>query len=909
MASQPGVTWVYNARTMAIGVGSKLGPYEILGAIGAGGMGEVYKARDTRLDRTVAIKVLPERVSANPELKARFEREARALSAFQHPHICTLYDIGHQDGADFLVMEYIEGETLATRLERGPLPTDQLLRIAIDIAGALDKAHRQGVIHRDLKPGNIILTKAGAKLLDFGLAKEAKSAAAANALTAMVSQDQPLTDQGTIVGTFQYMSPEQIEGHDADARSDIFSFGAVLYEMATAQRAFGGRTQASVIASILASEPTPITQLQPTTPAALDHVIRTCLAKDAEERFHSAHDLLIQLRFIANVSASSTTGAAAVAAPRRKLWRDARLAWAAAALLLAAGVALSLTVGRREAPKQVVRAAILPPGKETLDITGDFAGPPVISPDGSQIAFVAHDEEGKAIWIRPLNTSQAHRLDGTAGASWPFWSPDSKQLGFFADGKLKRIPAGGGPTTILADAANARGGSWSKDNVIVFSPEFRGALERVNAAGGAVTAATQLDLARHTTHRWPFFLPDGKHYLYLATNHSGGDPQLNGVYWASLDGKENHIVVPSDSGAIFASGKLLFHSQSALMAQKFDPSTGRLQGDPVTLFDGVQYDTGVWRMVVSASDTGMMVYGTGAANLGVELAFYDRTGKEVTKRLPRDTYRDPTFSPDGKRMALSLGDPLRTVWVLDLERGTRTRLTFDPIVHIDPSWSPDGKYILYTNGLPPNSSIHQKRADGSSPDEPLVEDRDASLGEATYSPDGKYVVYVRNTGPTGNAIYAMPLSGERKPQAVVNTTTPQTIFEYPRVSPDGRWLAYESNEGGRGQVYVTSFPSGVGKWQVSVDGGDVPVWRRDGREIFFFAADGSIEAVPVSTVGTQFSPGQPQPLFKVGSAATSGRPFDVSPDGQRLVVPMVASQAGAPIQLLLNWPAELENKK
>ena len=896
---------------MPITIGSKLGPYEILGAIGAGGMGEVYKARDSRLDRIVAIKVLPQHVSSDPELKARFEREARALSAFQHPHICTLYDVGQQDGVDYLVMEYIEGETLSTRLERGALPTEQLLRIAIDIASALDKAHRQGVVHRDLKPGNIMLTKAGAKLLDFGLAKERQKGMAANAMTAMVTQSQPLTARGAIVGTFQYMAPEQVEGADADARSDIFAFGAILYEMATGKRAFDGKTQASVIASILASEPKPITQLAPTAPAALEHIIRTCLAKDPEERFQSAHDLLIQLRFIANESASSSATARAVAAamPHRKWWRNARIAWAVAALLLlAASVAGWLAWRSGSQPRNVVRAVLTPPEKVGLDVTGDFAGPAVISPDGTQVAFVGHADGVKQIWIRPLNALSAHKLDGTEGAAWPFWSADSRNLGFFADAKLKRIPANGGPTQVLADASNARGGAWSKDNIIVYAPEFRSGLVKIAASGGAVTQAQELDVTKHTTLRWPFFMPDGKHVIYLATNHGGGDPQQNGVYWTSLDGKDNHLVVPSDSGALFADGKLLFHSQAALMVQPFDPGSGKLTGEPTTLLGAVQYDSGTWRMVASVSDTGTLVYHLGSPILGQEMAWFDRTGKEVGARLPRESYRDPALSPDGKRLAVSMGDPLRTIWVLDVEKGMRSRLTFDPIIHIEPAWSPDGKYVAYVNGQPPYSTLHWKRADGSAPDEPLVEEKDASMGQPAFSPDGKYVVYARNTAPTGNSIYAMSLS-DRKSKPVVNSPSIQTQLANPRVSPDGRWLAYTSTESGRAQVYVTSFPEGVGKWQVSSTGGGIPTWRRDGKEIFFFGLDGFLYAAPVGAVGTQFNPGQPQPLFRVGAAITIGRPYDPMPDGQRFLVPIVPTETSAPMQLLLNWPAELESKK
>src|SRR4051812_1249817 len=901
---------------MPISIGQKLGPYEITGAIGAGGMGEVYRAKDTRLDRVVAVKVLPESVQNDPELKARFEREARALSAFQHPHICTLYDVGEQDGVGYLVMEYIEGETLSARLERGPLPTEQLLRIAIDVADALDKAHRAGVVHRDLKPGNIMLTKAGgrssgAKLLDFGLAKERKNPMSANAMTAMVSslgtQSQPLTARGSIVGTFQYMAPEQVEGAEADARTDIFAFGAILYEMATGKRAFDGKTQASVIASILASEPKPITTVDPTAPASLDHVVRTCLAKDADERFQSAHDLLLQLRFIANESSSSRSGVE-VSLPKKKVWKDARLAWTVAAALLVAALAAAagwLRFGTASGP--VVRAVILPPAKVTLDITGDFAGPAEISPDGAQVAFVGHGEGSKSIYIRQLNALEARRLDGAEGAAWPFWSPDGRHLAFFADGKLKRIPVAGGPTTVLADATNARGGAWGKDNVIVFAPEFRSGLLRGGASGGATAKVKDLDEAVHTTLRWPFFLPDGQHLLYLATSHGGGDPQKNGVYWMSLDGKENHIVVPSDSGALYASGKLLFHSQNALMAQPFDPASGQLSGDPVALVDGVQFDSGVWRAVVSVSNSGAMVYHLGNAILGVELAWFDRSGKELAGRLARDSYRDPALSPDGKRLAISLGDPLRQIWTIDLVTGSKARLTFDSVVHIDPAWSPDGKFVAYTNGVTGRASIHWKRADGSSPDEPLVELNDAGYAQPAFSPDGKYLVFLRFTGPTGNAIYAMSLA-ERKPFVVV-TAAPQALLVAPSISPDGKWLAYDSTEGGRPQVYVTAFPGGTGKWQVSVNGGVQAQWRRDGKELYFFSTDGGIYGVPIATVGTQFNPGQPQPLFRPTSIVTSGRTYYAAADGQRFLVPTPAAEIAAPIQLLLNWPAELDAKK
>ncbi|HYT32814.1 MAG TPA: protein kinase, partial [Thermoanaerobaculia bacterium] len=497
---------------MSLSAGTKLGPYEILSAIGAGGMGEVYKARDTRLDRTVAIKVLPSHLSSSPEVRQRFEREAKTISALSHPHVCALYDVGNQDGVEYLVMEYLEGETLAGRLANGPLPLERTLRHGIEIADALDCAHRQGIVHRDLKPGNVMLTKSGVKLLDFGLAK-AIAPSSALPLTSLPTQASPVTQEGTILGTFQYMAPEQLEGKDVDGRTDIFAFGATLYEMATGRKAFSGATQASLISAILRDDPQPISRIQTMSPPALDRVVKTCLAKDPEDRWQSAADIKRELGWVAEGPPVGVPGTAATA------WRNReRVAWAVSGILLLAllgSLAALLRVARSQpAAAPVTRFSILPPGKSTFTAPGESASSqPALSPDGRALAFVAYAGGRHLIWIRPLGSLTAQALDGTEYGSYPFWSPDGQSLGFFAHGKLKRIAVSGGPPQTLCDASAGRGAAWSRDGVIVFTPTQAEALYRIPAGGGAVTPATTLDTSRgELSHRWPSFLPDGRRF-------------------------------------------------------------------------------------------------------------------------------------------------------------------------------------------------------------------------------------------------------------------------------------------------------------------------------------------------------------------------------------------------------------
>ena len=798
---------------MSVSPGTKLGPYEITGALGAGGMGEVYRARDTRLDRTVAIKVLPSHLSDNPDLKQRFEREARAISSLNHPHICHLYDVGRQDGTDFLVMEYLEGETLSDRLAKGALPIDQVLKIGREIADALDKAHRQGIVHRDLKPGNIMLTKSGAKLMDFGLAKTAAMAIGAaggsqshptktptggaafnrpithssptTPLVSLTAAASPLTQQGTIVGTFQYMAPEVLQGAEADARSDIFSFGCVLYEMATAHRAFEGKSQLSVLTAILENEPAPLATVQPMAPRAFDRLVHACLVKDPQERLQTAHDIALQLGWLATAEPEVTTTAATT---------RARLPLIAVAVLLLLLVAGALATYRLWPHSTPMTASINAPENFVLELVGDDSGPPVLSPDGSLLVFRAHStgDNRPALWLRHMDTGSLQRLDGTDEATFPFWSPDGRNLAFFALGKLSRIGVSGGTVSEIAPAPLGRGGSWGKNDVILFTPDFQTGIFRVSSQGGSPVAVTKLDPSRHTTHRWPVMLPDGQHFIYSATNHSGGDPRQNGVFYASLDGKVNRLLMNTDASPFYASGYLLFETRDALRAQAFDPDKGTLSGDAITLSDRVQFDAATWHASFTASQNGLLVYAQGGKAASTRLVWSDRTGKSEPISVGPADYRGTRLSPDGRRVAVIIASPYSDLWVIDLDRGTPTRVTFDPTNHLSPVWSADGKMLAYTAGKPNtagifDAAIYARNADGSgAPQQLLAADPIYSYLIQEWTADGRYLVYLHAGGPSGHAVWALSMFGDRKPFEILAPPSPQSNIEEAHVSPDGK---------------------------------------------------------------------------------------------------------------------------
>jgi Tol biopolymer transport system component/predicted Ser/Thr protein kinase len=891
---------------MTLAPGTKLGPYEILAPLGAGGMGEVYRARDTRLERTVAIKVLPQHLSENAEVRLRFEREAKTISQLSHPHICALYDVGNQDGVEFLVMEYLEGETLSDRLLKGPLAFEQVLRFGVEMADALDKAHRQGIVHRDLKPGNVMLTKSGVKLLDFGLAKAVETPSRQPVLTSFptVAGGPALTQEGTILGTFQYMPPEQLEGKEADARTDIFAFGAVLYEMATGRKAFSGGSQASLISAIMGSEPPAISTVAPMTPPALDRVVRTCLSKDPDDRFQTAHDAKLQLQWIAE--GGSQAGLPAPVVARRK--NREKLAWAiAAAAILAAGLAAFGYLRRAPAEAFRMRSFLLPPEKSDFELGGVNGGSLTISPDGRQTTFAAKGPDGKVVlWLRSLGDLTAKPIAGTEGATFPFWSPDGRFLAFFADGKLKKVDISGSPPLDLCDAPNGRSGGWSRDGVILFSPDTTTALSQVPAAGGAPAPATKLDTARgETTHRWATFLPDGKHFLYMAGSHGQGTKsESNAIYVGTLGSKEKTLLLQARSNVVYASGYLLYVRERVLLAQRFDAGSRRFTGDPIQLAKGVSYDTGFFRGVFSVSENGLLVHGAGAGDTKSRLRWFDRAGKPIGEPIGEAAdYQSLEIAPDGSRIAASINDPgtgTPDIWVFD-SRGVRTRLTFGSL-STWPVWSPDGARIAYSRlEKQIELGIYVKSASGAGQEEALYR-LDGLANPSDWSRDGRFLALniLPASGKTKIDIWILPLSGDRKPHPFVATE----FEEYGALfSPDGRWVSYKSSESGKPELYVVPFPGLGGKWQISTGGvlGGA-WWVKGGREIIYVSSDSNFVSVEVMVGASGLEIGPPRVLFNSPGWAIG----DVWADGNRFLGAVFPEGGEKPkIALVANWTAGL----
>ena len=896
---------------MTLVAGTRLGPYEIVSPIGAGGMGEVYRAKDSRLGREVAIKVLPSQLTDDPDLKARFEREARAISQLTHPHICTLYDVGSADGVEYLVMELLEGQTLADRIDKGPLPTDQVIRFGVEIADALDRAHRAGIIHRDLKPGNVMLTRSGVKLLDFGLAKvllsnrAEASSEGGSSLTTEMGASRPLTQKGTVMGTFQYMAPEQLEGKEADPRSDIFALGCVLYEMATGKKAFTGASQASLVSAILRDEPRPISEIAPMAPPAIDRLVKTCLAKDPEDRWQSARDVMSELRWIGQ--AGSQPGAPAVVVSRRK--NREKLAWAIAAAAIAGLAVLGgLQLRRHEEPAPTVRFEVSPPP----DVR--FGYGLAISPDGSQLVFEGSAVGKQKLYLRRIASTEVKELPGTEGAAFPFWSPDGSRLGFFVGGSLKRYDLATGSAQILAPSANGRGGTWSRDGVILFAPDTGTGLSRVSVDGGKPVAETVLDpRGQEGSHRWPFFLPDGRHYLYLVRGAAAGKP---GIYVGTLDSKKRQFVAEAVSAVGYAPpGFLLYVRQKALVAQPFDAGKVKTVGAPFPLVADMEalgdtQPTGYARFSVSGN--GVLAVRSGVSSVS-QFAWLDREGKKLSLTGSTGEQDEPALSPDQRYVAFERSDPAlgtNDIWRLDLERGVESRLTYDPGTESTAVWLPDGRSVVYSSGSVTalQNEMIQTNSAGTGDKRVLLHSAEGSVYPDSVSPDGKVLLYEQQTQKGSIDLLLLPLAGGGKPATYLATPFDEAHGQF---SPDGRFISYTSSESGRGEVYVRSFPAGEEKWQVSMAGGDQAAWKADGTELYYLSPQQEVMAVPVEHKPPGLSFGAPKTLFPVRVPAygvtLSRTGFQVSRDGKRFLVNQVTGGTDrSPITVALNWTADIK---
>jgi serine/threonine protein kinase len=881
---------------MSLAAGSKLGPYEVLAPLGAGGMGEVYKARDTRLERTVAIKVLPAHLSASAESRQRFEREAKTISQLSHPHICALHDVGREGETEYLVMECLEGETLAERLLKGPLPLEQTLRYGMQIADALDKAHRLGIVHRDLKPGNVMLTKSGVKLLDFGLAKAISPPSSTVDLTALPTQAAPVTREGTILGTIQYMAPEQLEGKEADARTDIFAFGCLIYEMATGKKAFAGATQASLISSILRDDPQPIPEVQPLAPRALDRIVRTCLAKDPEDRWQTARDVALQLESVA-ADRSAEIAPIAPAKPRRATW----LPWIVAAASVAVAAAALVRSSRPSgSPAPAIRFTVPPPpnGAFAFSVETSFLE---ISPDGSQLAWVARDSDGSArVFLRPLSALEARAIPGTEGANSIFYSPDGKSIGFFAADKLKRVELSGGAPVTICDvpAGVGHSGTWGRGGDILFAAVQGEAIYRTSAAGGAPERLLRPDRGRAEARVfWPVYLPDGERFLYLV-RYANSPSQL----MFAEPGKKPRVVAPMQSMARYVDpGYLVFAREGTLLGQRFDSNSGRLAGDPFSIAERVRFLLTTGAASFAASRAGTLVYQSEENRF--RLAWFDRTGRELgAVGTPGDYQRLP-ISPEGRKVVFDRRRPgigTYDVWSLDLDRGTETPITTDPDTEAFPLWLPGGS-VAYSvvRGGPPHL-VRRHLASGK--EEDLLPEGKTQWAQ-DVSPDAKTLMYSERGENGVFDLWTLPLSGGKPAPFLVSASNKEEA----RFSPDGGFVALTSNESGRPEIYVTAYPGPGERIRVSTGGAAHPRWTRDGRELLYLSGDRRLMSTSVRT-SPSLELGNQTALFTPGGK-WGWMNFEVSPDSKRFlaVVPEIMADE-LPLTVVANWAAELPKK-
>jgi len=874
------VSGLSSLYSMPLAPGAKLGPYEIVAPLGSAHGSDVYKATHAGESRTVAIRVFPPDWAGEagfPQLKDHFDRQAQACITLAHPNIGLLYDIGEQDGLDFVVTEFVEGETLAARLQRGPLPLNEAMQVALAIGDALDKAHRAGIVHQAVKPSNVMLTRTGAKLLDFGLADLRPSKAAVVPQSAMATVGVAGAKLSGI--HIEYTSPEQLEGKPGDARADIFSFGATVYEMVTAKKAFEGKSRAVLIAAITTAEPDPLTLFQPKAPRALQHVVERCLEKDPEDRWQTAHDMMVQLRWI-------TEGGVPVTAADGQAKPDRKIQVLLAAAVFAVAVLASAAVIYFRGPAQ--------PGRFQFRVPVVGANPSnfALSPDGKTIALVAKpgSQEASSLYVRRVGSLAFNKLLGTEDAEQPFWSPDSRFIGYAAKGRLRKVSVAGGAPQDIAQAAGFSGGAWNKEGIILFGSEK--GLQRVSAEGGTPAGVTTV-AGKDSGHFWPGFLPDGRHFLYLAWS---GEATNRAVFLGSLDSKDKTRLMTAASNAMYAPpGYLLFHREASLFAQPFDPGNGALSGEPVHVADEVFSNPANGRGSFDVSQNGVLLYyqGTGATagRAGIlgdaRFAWFDRTGREVAEGGAQGPYGDMDVSPDGKLIALTRQEPGSQgadIWVMDWQRaGVVTRLTLDTADDINPVWSHDGTRIAFTTYRKGNADIYVKNANGSGGETPLLASPVDEMVE-DWSRDGRYIAYLTGQN-NATDIYALPLSGDQKPFPVVQGNFRKNE---PQFSYDAKWLAYTSDESGTFQVYVMSFPSGDQRLQVSTEGGGQPRWKRDGKELFYRSLDGRVMVVDMKTVG-KLESGIPRLVFAPGTTNPTGidpvrHMTSVTADGQRFLI-------------------------
>jgi eukaryotic-like serine/threonine-protein kinase len=877
--------------------GVKVGRYEIRSKLGEGGMGEVYRARDTQLGRDVAIKVLPSTFSVDQDRLRRFEQEACAASALNHPNILIVHDISAHDGAPYVVSELLEGETLRKRIAGSPLAQRRAIDYALQIAQGLGAAHEKGIVHRDLKPDNIFVTNDGrVKILDFGLAKLTQLDG--NQVQTDIPTRRVDTDPGVVMGTVGYMSPEQLKGRPVDQRSDIFSFGAILYEMLSGRRAFHGESAAETMSAILREDPPELSETNQRISPGLERLVHHCLEKNPEGRFHSASDLAFALESLSG-SASSFDKSITSTIPSLRSHTRERLMWiTATGVLLIAAIGLAFLYLRR-VPEQAHTMRFFISPTEQSSFTGS-----VVSPDGRRIAISVRDSSGKALlWIRSLDSLTMQPLSGTDGAVSPFWSPDSRTIAFFAGGKLKKIEVSGGPAQTLCDTGNGAGGAWSSDGVIIFAPDTASSLYRISSSGGVQAQITSLDETRQeVSHKYPQFLPDGKHFLYLAQSTRA---ENSAIHVGALDSKEAKFVLNTKAKAAYMPpGYMLFLRDRTLMAQSFDASKLLLTGEPFPLAEQVGFNAVLGSAAFSVSENGTLTYMSGIIG-GGQPALFDREGKRLSSVGPAGEYFNLFLSPDEKRVAAAMSDPqtgAREIWLLDIARGSPTRFTFDASEDFLPIWSPDGSRVVFVSDRDGAGNLYQKSASGAGNEELLFKSNERKWA-GDWSRDGRFIICTNLSQKTKNDLWVLPMTGEQTPFSYLQTTYNE---DHPRFSPDGRFVAYTSDESGRSEVYVQTFPVSGGKWIVSTNGGAQPRWRRDGKEIFFMSPDRKIMAADTKLEGDIFEAGVPKVLFQtnVVSYPNPRNVYDVSADGQRFVIITPPEEAtSTPIVVVTNWNA------